>query len=153
MSLKATIIDPATGKILEVLTDIFGHPALGVTDHYACSTRFKSVTRDAAGTSTIAEPVKDGAILLTDMIISTNTAADSEVVVLFDDGIRTVPIFHGYADKDVQINLAIGFHGGWKGWKDASLKLTTVALIKATVAVGYIKIPEGLEYEVWDTLR
>jgi len=153
MALKAILADTATGKALETLEDIYGHPNLAVTDHYVGKTRFKSVTRGAAGTETIAEPAKDGAIMLTDMIISTNTAAVSEVVVLFDDGVRTVPIFHGYADKDIPINLAIGFHGGWTGWKDAALKLTTVALIKATVAVGYIKIPSGLEYEEWDALR
>ena len=153
MTLKAILVDIATGKALEILEDIFGHPTLAVTDHYVDKTRFKSVTRDAAGTSTIAEPKTGGAILLTDIIISTNTAAVSEVVVFFDDGVRTVPIFHGYADKDIPINLASNFHGGWTGWEDAALKLTTVALIKATVAVGYIKIPEGLCYTEWDALR
>jgi len=152
MTLKATLIDPATGKVLEVIKDIFGHPNLAVTDHYAGSTRFKSVTRVAAGTETIVESVKDGAILLTDMIISTDKVANSRLTVFFDDGVRTVPIFDGYAN-DAQINIALGFRGGWTGWVDAALKMTTVAVIKATVAVGYIKLPEGLCYTEWDALR
>jgi len=152
MTLKAILIDPAAGAALEVLKDIFGHSNLAVTDHYASSTRFKSVTRVAAGTETIAEPTKDGAILLTDMIISTNRVALSRITVFFDDGVHTIPIFDGYAE-DAPINIATNFHGGWTGWMDAALKITTVTAIKATVAVGYIKIPEGLCYTEWDALR
>jgi len=150
--LKAILIDPATGKILEILEDIFGHPTLAVSDHYVCKTRFKSVTRVAAGTETIAEPVKDGAILLSDMIISTDRVANSQLTVFFDDGVRTIPIFDGYAN-DAPINVAANFHGGWTGWKDAALKMTTVQPITATVATGYIKVPEGLCYTEWDALR
>jgi len=152
MTLKAILIDTATGKALEIIDDIFGHPTLAVTDHYVGKTRFKSVTRVAAGTETIAEPVKYGAIVLTDMIISTDRVANSRLTVFFDDGVRTIPIFDGYAN-DAPINIATNFHGGWTGWVDAALKITTVAAIKATVAVGYIKIPEGRCYTEWDALR
>lgn len=152
MTLKAILIDPATGKVLEIIEDVFGHPTLAVTDHYVDKTRFKSVTRVAAGTETITEPVTDGAIMLTDMVISTDKVALSQLTVFFDDGVRTIPIFDGYAN-DAPINAAANFHGGWTGWKAAAMKMTTVAAIKATVAVGYIKIPEGLEYDEWDALR
>jgi len=152
MTLKAILVDAASGKALDILKDVFGHPTLGVTDHYADKTRFKSETRVGAGTSTIAEPTTGGAILLTDMIISTDKVALSQLTVFFDDEVRTVPIYDGYGN-DAPINLAIGLKGSWTGWKDAALKMTTVAAIKATVAVGYIKIPEGVEYEEWDALR
>lgn len=152
MTLKAILVDPATGKILEIIKDIFGNPTLAVTDHYVGETRFKSVTRDAAGTSTIAEPVTGGAILLTDIIISTDRVAGSRLTVFFDDGVRTIPIFDGYAN-DAPVNVAANFHGGWTGWKDAIMKMTTVNAIKATVAVGYIKILEGLCYTEWDARR
>lgn len=150
--LKAILIDTATGKALETIEDIFGHPTLAVTDHYHVDTRFKSTTRTAAGTSTITTPTPDGAILLTDLIISTDKVALSRLTVFFDDGTRTIPIYDGYAN-DAPINLATGLHGGWTGWKDAAFKMTTVAALKATVAVGYIKIPKGLEYAAWDALR
>lgn len=150
--LKAILIDPATGKVLEVLEDIFGHPNLAVTDHYAKDVCFKSKTRTGAGTSTIAAPKTDGALMLTDMIVSTDRVALSQLTVFFDDGVRTIPIFDGYAN-DAPINFASNFRGGWTGWKDAAFKMATVAAITATVAVGYIKIPTGLEYEEWDALR
>ena len=152
MTLKATLIDPATGKVLEIIKDIFGHPTLAVTDHYVDKTRFKSVTRVAVGTETIASPITDGAILLTDIIISTDRVANSRLTIFFDDGVRNIPIFDGYAN-DAPINVAANFHGGWTGWKDAAAKMTTEQAIKATVAIGYIKVPEGLEYAEWDALR
>ena len=150
--LKAILIDLATGKALGVLDDVFGHPTLEVADHYQINTKFKSTTRIAVGTSTITSPTPDGAILLTDLIISTDRVAGSRLTVFFDDGTRTVHIFDGYA-ADAPINLALGFHGAWTGWKDATLKMTTVVALKAMVAVGYIKIPKGLNYEEWDALR
>ena len=150
--LKAVLIDPSSGKVLEIIEDIFGNPSLAVIDHYVKDTCFKSETRTGAGTSTITSPRTDGAIMLTDMIISCDRVANSRLTVFFDDGVRTVPIFDGYAN-DAPINTASNFRGGWTGWKDAAFKMTTVATVKATVAVGYIKIPEGLEYEEWDALR
>ena len=96
MTLNAVLVNPATGEALEVIKDILGHPNLAVTDHYPCSTRFRSSTRDAAGTTTIAEPVTDGAILLTDMIISTDRVANSRITVFFDDGTRQINIFDGF---------------------------------------------------------
>ena len=150
--LKAILADSATGKGVKILEDVLGDPTIAVTDHYTCRTRFKSETRTSAGTSTITEPIKAGAILLTDMIISSDRVGASRITLFFDDETRQVPIYDGYAN-DAPIHIALGFHGGWKGWKDAALKMTTVSVIKATVAIGYIKIPSGLEYTEWDSIR
>lgn len=150
--LNVVPIDAATGKTLETIEDVYGNPTLATTDCYVSKTRFKSETRIGAGTSTITSPATDGALLLTDIIISTDRVASSQLTVLFDDGTHQINIYDGYAN-DAPINIALGFHGGWTGWKDAVLKMTTVASIKAMVAVGYIKIPNGIEYEVWDPMR
>ena len=152
MSLKTFLFDSVSGARLEILTDIFGHPNLAVTDHYAMDTRFKTTTRTTAGTTEIVAPTKDGSIVLTDMIISTDRVASSELLLFFGDDTRQITIYDGYAN-DAPINLAVGLHGAWTGWKDASLKMTTVTTIKATVAVGYIKIHTGLEYREWNALR
>jgi hypothetical protein len=152
MTLKVIPVDVASGKTLEVIDDVYGNPTLAVTDHYWNKTRFKSETRTGAGTSTIASPTTGGAIMLTDMIISTDKVANSQLTVFFDDATRQVNLYDGYAN-DAPINFAIGFRGGWTGWKDAALKMTTLAVIKATVAMGYIKTPEGVCYTEWDALR
>jgi len=150
--LKAILVDSATGKNLEILDDVFGHPNIAVSDHYVCKTRFKAITRVAAGTETITSPTTDGALLLTDLIISTDKVANSQLTVFFDCGTHQINIYDGYAN-DAPINFAANFHGGWTGWKNAAMKITTVSIIKATVAVGYIKIPEGLEYKEWNAMR
>jgi hypothetical protein len=150
--IKVILLDTTTGKALTIIKDIFDIPTIAVTDNYLKRVCFKSSTRTSAGTTTITSPKNDGALLLTDMIISTDKVANSQLTVLFDDGTYNIPIYDGYAN-DAPINLALGFHGGWTGWKDASLKMTTVAVIKATVAVGYMKIPKSREYEEWNALR
>jgi hypothetical protein len=152
MTLKAILVDVASGKSLEIIDDVYGAPTLAVTDNYVSKTRFKSQYRTSAGTTEITSPVTDGAIMLTDMIISTDKVANSRLTVFFDDGTRTISIYDGVAN-DVPLNLAIGFRGGWMGWKDAALKMTTVAALKANVAVGYIKVPAGCCYTEWDELR
>lgn len=152
MSLKAVLIDSATGRAVEIIDDVYGNPTIATTDCYVSKTRFKSETRTSAGTSTIASSVTDGAMLLTDMIVSTDRVASSQLTIFFDCGAHQVSIYDGYAN-DAPIDFAIGFTGGWTGWKDAALKMTTVSAIKATVAIGYIKIPSGVEYEVWDAMR
>jgi hypothetical protein len=152
MTLKAILIDVATGKALEVIKDFFGNPTLAVTDCYATKTCFKSEYRTSAGTTEIAAPKTDGAIMLTDLIITTDRVASSRLRVFFDDGTRTITITD-CVPIDAPVNLAIGFRGSWTGWKNAALKMQTWAALKANVAVGYIKIPGGLEYEEWDALR
>lgn len=152
MPLKTILVESKTGKDAEIIDDIFGQPSIAITDHYVRSTRFKSETRTSKGISTITSPKKDGAILLTDMIISCDRVAGSEIIVSFDDETRGVTIYDGYAN-DAPINFSANFHGGWTGWKDASLQLTTISSVKATLSVGYIKIPNGLEYKEWDALR
>lgn len=150
--LKAVLVDPATGEVLEILDGVFGHPNLAVTDHYVDKTRFKSQYRTSAGTSDITAPKNGGAIMLTDLIITTDMVANSRIRIFFDDGVRTIAVTDN-VPIDAPVNLAIGFRGGWTGWKDGALKMQTWATLKANVAVGYIKIPVGLEYKEWDALR
>jgi len=150
--LKNVAVESGSGKALEVIPDMFGHPNLAVSDHYPTSTRFRSITLTSKGVATITEPTVDGALLLTDMIISCDRVAASQVRVFFDDGVEMISIFEGYAN-DAPINFAANFHGGWTGWKNAALKMSTISAVKATVSMGYIKIPVGLEYAEWDALR
>ena len=150
--IKAILFNTATGEALNTIEDIFGLPTIAVIDNYLQNVCFKSSTRTSAGATTITSPREDGAILISDMIISTDRVANSQLTVLFDDGTYSITIYDGYAN-DAPINLALGFHGGWTGWKNAALKMITVAAIKATVAVGYMKISKSREYEEWNALR
>jgi len=135
------------------LNDVFGQPTLETVDHYQTNVRFKSTTLTDAGNATIASPTAGGALILTDIIISTEKAAGSRLTVLFADTINKISIFDGFP-IDAPINTALGAHGAFTGWKNASLRMKAEGpKWHSTVAVGYIKIPKGLEYAVWDKLR
>lgn len=150
--IKVILLDTATGKALNTIEDIFGCPTLAVTDIYINKTRFKSQYRITAGTTTITSPKTDGAIMLTDIIITTDRAPNTRITVFFDDGTHNITIVDG-VPIDAPINLAMPFRGSWTGWKNAALKMTTVGNLKANVAVGYIKMPKGIEYEEWTKMR
>lgn len=151
--IKEIIIDTATGKSLGDSNDIFGHPTLEIVDYYHTNVRFKSTTLTDAGSATIASPTEGGALILTDMIISTDKVLNSRLTVFFADPIEKIAVFDGYP-IDAPINTALGLHGAWTGWKDASLRMLAVGIkLQSTVAVGYIKIPKGIEYAEWDKLR
>ena len=150
--IKVVLLDTATGKALNTIEDIFERPTLAITSIYDNKTRFKSQYRISPGTTEITKPKIDGATMLTDIMITTDRAPNTRITVFFDDGTRTITIIDG-VPIDAPINLAMPFRGGWTGWKNASLKMTTSGNLKANVAVGYIKMPKGIEYEEWDKMR
>ena len=113
---------------------------------------FKAVNRTSAGTTTITSPDSSGAIILTDLIISAKKAANSDVLIQFDDGSNNVIIF--LADSiNSDFNIAIPFVGLFRGWQDADLELVTTGNVVVTVTAGYMKVPEGLAFAEWDALR
>ena len=151
--IKEMIIDTNTGKSLGDLNDIFGRPTLETVDYYQTNVRFKSTTLTDAGSATIASPTEGGALILTDIIISTDKVLNSRLSVFFADAIEKISIFDGHP-IDAPINTALGLHGAFTGWKNASLRMLAVGIkLQSTVAVGYIKIPKGLEYAVWYKMR
>ncbi len=113
---------------------------------------FKAVNRTSAGTTTITTPDDQGAIVVTDIIISAKKAATSDVKIQFDDGSNTVIIF--LADSiNSDFNLTIPLVGLFRGWQDADLELVTTGNVVATVTCGYMKVPDGLLFAEWDALR
>jgi hypothetical protein len=115
---------------------------------------FKAATRAAAGTTIITEPDLHGSIVLTDLIVTSDRVNAAIITLRFTDGTNTINIF--VADvTDAPCNVATSFVGQWKGWKDARLEVVTVGVVKATVAVGYFKLPEEttLGFVEWDTAR
>jgi hypothetical protein len=113
---------------------------------------FKSATRTEAGTTIIATPRLNQSILLTDLLISGEKQAGSTVTVRFTDGTYTVDIFVA-SQVDAPPQIAIPLSGRWQGWKNARLEVVTSGAADATVAIGYMKVPTGLPYEEWDSLR
>jgi hypothetical protein len=113
---------------------------------------FKAATRTDAGTTILTTPILNQSIILTDMIISGEKQAGSVVTVRFTDGTNTVNIFVA-SQVDAPPQIAIPFAGRWQGWRNARLEMVTSGAGDATVAVGYMNVPEGLTFEEWDALR
>ncbi len=113
---------------------------------------FKAVNRTSAGTTVITTPDDQGAIVVTDLLISAKKAATSDITVQFNGGGNTVIIF--LADSiNSDFNIAIPFVGLFRGWADAALELVTTGNVVATATAGYMKVPKGLLFAEWDALR
>lgn len=113
---------------------------------------FKASTRTTNGTTTVTSPDTGGAIILTDLIITSDKTANSSVIVRFTDGSNTIDVTVGDS-VNAPVNIALAFGGCWRGWKDARLEMVTTGAVTATVAVGYMKISNGLPFAEWDALR
>jgi hypothetical protein len=152
--IKTFLINPSTRRALDIQNNSINDSTLmSLTDKSAYG-QFKAVGRSTAGTSTIVSPPQDGAIVLTDLLVSADRVSSSTLLIQFSDGVIKIPIFRA-SGADAPTNIAIPFAGRWRGWKNASLELITVATINVTVAVGYFKIPavHALSYSDWDKAR
>lgn len=113
---------------------------------------FKSVTRATAGTSIITAPTLGGAIVLTDLIVSTDKRPLSNVTISLTDDTETIDIMT-LDSTNAPVNTSIAFTGRIAGWKNARLEVVTVSDVTATVTCGYFKEQEGLSLLEWDALR
>lgn len=113
---------------------------------------FRAATRTTAGTTPIVTPDALGAIVLTDLIVSTDKQAGSTLTLHFTDGVQTIDI--AIFPVDAVVNLALGIVGLFRGWRDARFEMVTAGTnFDATVSVGYMKVPDGLAFASWDALR
>lgn len=152
MTIKTVLIDSGSGKQLSILDGITGDKTLITETHSAIKGVFKAVTRTTAGTTTITAPRIGGSIHITDLIMTTDKTALSDVTVRFTDGSDTVNVIVADSTNNT-VNIAIAFTGLWRGWKDARLEVVTVADVTATVAVGYVLHDDGIPFTEWDDLR
>ena len=113
---------------------------------------FKAVTSTTQTTTIITAPDDLGSIVLTDLLITTNRAANGILTIHFTDDVQTIDI--AIFPVDLAVNQSIAFVGLFRGWADARLEMvTTVANFDATVTAGYMKTPAGLGFAEWDALR
>ena len=152
--IKAELITAEGGMALCTYEGICGKPVLSTTTYGKQNGRFKAAQRTSAGTTIIAQPSGNDAISLTDMIITTDKVNLATMTVQITDGANTV-ILAAATVTDSPCNIAIPFQGNWTGWQAAHIDLVTVGNVKATVSIGYYKIPadKALPFAAWDALR
>ena len=153
--LKVQLVDSATGKELHSHEGWEGEPLFTVTTHGAREGHFQSATVNGAATTTIVEAKGDGAVVLTDLIVSTDKTAGSSTTLQFSDGVDTV-VLAVFDSANAPVTLAIAFAGHWQGWAGANLQMITdTANQDVTVSAGYFHVSEdaALLYGEWDAIR
>jgi len=159
MSIEVHIGDESTGDQAHVYNTFNATPslsergqALGVTDPNKVFGQFKAANRTTAGTTTVVEPLLDGSISITDLIISADKVNGATVTVRFTDGTNTINIYRGVT-TDAPINVALSIAGRFRGWRDARIELVTTNAVDASVTLGYLKYADSVPFARWDKLR
>lgn len=161
MGIKAFLTDLKTGEAFaskriwkDPFTQLNGSVdrILEVVDAQKVYGTFNSETRTEAGTTTITTPSAAGSLWITDLLISGEKQNASTVEVRFTDGVNTETLFLA-SQTDAPASFAHSVGGRFQGWKNARIDMVTVGTADATVTLGYVKMPTGLEYAKWDSLR
>jgi len=115
---------------------------------------FKSATRVGAGTSAVVFPSGRDAIVLTDLMLTTDKVNGATATVNFTDGVNTVTLISANV-TDAPCNIGIAFAGHWQGWQSAGINFVTTGVVNATLAIGYFRISEdkALSYSTWNARR
>jgi len=158
MSVKAVLIDIATGKALKVYDfGVLGR-MLAVADPLRANGVFKTTRITAAGgtgSTKVATPTGDGSIVLTDLVVSFEKKASAEVTLQFNDGTNSELVWFGDM-QDAPISFGISFAGRWWGWRSAYLEIVVAgAGLDGSLGVGYVKLDKAnsLTYSDWNARR
>jgi len=152
--LKTKIVAGKSGKEFLSYDGWKDLPILTVTTYGAVNGSFNTATRSGAGTTTVVEAYSNDAIVITDLILTTDKVNGATATVQITDGVNTIVLIS--ADlTDAPCNIAISFAGHWEGWQGAYIDLVTTGAVTATLALGYFRIPwnRSLIYEAWDARR
>ena len=152
--IKSSLVNSESGKELQTCEGYTDNSVLVTTTHGAQYGSFVAATRSAAGTTAVIAAQGDDAIVLTDLILTTDKVNATTATVNITDGSNTVKLIA--ADlTDAPCNIAISFAGHWQTWKACRVDLVTVGVVTATLALGYFRIPwdTAMGFGEWDALR
>ena len=127
-------------------------PVLIVMSPAEAHGHFQSATLTAANTSIVVQPKPGKSIWITDIIVSGEKQASSDITVQFTDGSDTEVIV--VIDQvDSSPNLAMNLKAYFRGWKDARVEMVTSGAGDATVTIGYIHSADAPAYDEWAAKR
>lgn len=156
MGIKSFLTDMKSGKALRILTTNRGE-VLAVLPPQAVDGAFKSAAFTAqTATTKIVEPIGDGSIELTDLIVAFEKKQNAVVTLRFMDADNNTETIW-YADlTDGAINFAIPFKGNWKGWRGAYIDIViATADADGSISIGYVHHDKAhsISYSEWDARR
>jgi hypothetical protein len=155
MSVDVILIDQGTGRKLHTVNSNVGKshgPILVVETAARAHASWNAVTVTSASTTVVAQPLTNGGIIITDIVLSAKKKTASTVKVQFTDGSNTeVLIAPDIVNSPA--NISWSPQGLIKGWKDARVELVTDATFDCTLTLGYIKTLGEPAFAVWDAER
>ena len=113
---------------------------------------FKTATLTTANTSIVIQPKPGLSIWISDIIISGEKQAGSDITVQFNDG-TNAEIIVIINQVDSSPNLSVNLNSYFRGWKDARVEMITSGAGDATVTVGYIHSVDSPTFSEWDSDR
>ena len=113
---------------------------------------FKSSTLTSANTVIVVQPRSGLSLAVTDIIISGEKQAGSDVTIQFTDGVDTVVIFVASQVDAPPIGPG-GLNAYFQGWKDARVEMITSGAGDATVTIGYLHSSNAPTFSEWDAER
>ena len=113
---------------------------------------FKTATRTTTGTTIIVQPRPGQAIWISDILVSGEKQAGSNITIQFTDGTNTEII--AIVDQvDAAPNLSMNLNSYFRGWIDARVEIITGGAGDGTVTIGYVHAADALEFDQWDAER
>lgn len=157
--IKTSLVDPTDSSTVEVESYWRGpHPiasderAIMTTDPLRSHSTFKTLSYSGAGTTQLVLPNADSSLILTDLILTADKVNGGSVEVLWTDGTNTATILKPTV-TDAPVAVAISFNGRNQGWINARVDVIVTNAVTGSVYLGYAKVPIGLSYLEWDSLR
>lgn len=135
-----------------VMSPVTREPTLVVMSPAQAHGLFKAATLTTANTAIIVSPRPGLSLAVTDIIISGEKQAGSDVTVQFTDGADT-EIMVIANQVDAPPSLGGNMQSYFYGWKDARVEMVTSGAGDATVTIGYIHTKKALTFAEWDALR
>lgn len=129
-----------------------GQPTLLVMSPAQAHGQFKAATRTTAGTTVIVQPKAGGSVIVTDILVSGEKQAGSDVTIQFTDGVNT-EIMIVSDQVDATPTIAANLQSYFRGWRDARVELVTGGAGDATVTIGYFHSPDSQTFSEWDAER
>jgi len=147
-------IDIHTGRPFDGFFNAEGDDTLIIdTNYFQAHGVFRTNDITTQTTTTVVTPDSGGSIIITDVIIGAKKVNNATLDLQFTDGVDTVLIYSPDINTD-PVNFSWSPQGRIQGWRNAQLDIVTAtANPDASVLVGFVKIPNGLLFAEWDSLR
>jgi len=137
--IRASLVDSATGKILESFKTVFGR-LLGITTYQKERGLWQSVSWvDAVAETVLVAPDDDGSIEICDVVLASEKKAGGIIRLHFEDSVPNEKDVINVSIADGSATIAVDLVGKVQGWQGASLRYTIVGTHAGSMLVTFVR--------------